>query len=213
MAKTTAPALAFGASGQIAKTLVYGKWKGRAYARRHVVPANPQTTAQMQTRNAFSFLSNLYKVAPVAVTDTWKAYAVGKVLTDRNAFTKFNLPLINGASDLSTFTMSPGSLGGPAPVSATPAGSGADVDVTVVPPDPAPTDWTIARAWAAGILPQDPYSPTDLTIVTASDATDPYVCKLLGVEGVDQEVFAWLEWLRPDGKTAYSPSIQTTWST
>lgn len=50
MAKTTAPLLSLDASGQIAKTLVASKWKGRQYMRRYVIPANPQTTAQTAQR-------------------------------------------------------------------------------------------------------------------------------------------------------------------
>jgi hypothetical protein len=50
MAKLKAPLLSFGASGQIAKTVVYFPWKGLNVARKHVVPANPDTLDQQTQR-------------------------------------------------------------------------------------------------------------------------------------------------------------------
>lgn len=50
MAKTTAPLFGFGASGQLAEAIVYGHWKGIGYARKYVVPANPNTAAQSTQR-------------------------------------------------------------------------------------------------------------------------------------------------------------------
>lgn len=46
MAKLKAPLLSFGASGAIAKTMVFFPWKGINAVRQYVVPANPKTTAQ-----------------------------------------------------------------------------------------------------------------------------------------------------------------------
>ncbi|GAI97628.1 unnamed protein product, partial [marine sediment metagenome] len=46
MAKVKAPLLSFGASGAIAKAIVYFPWKGLNVAREYVVPANPKSDAQ-----------------------------------------------------------------------------------------------------------------------------------------------------------------------
>lgn len=54
MAKPVAPLFGFGASGQLGKALVYGRWKGIDVARRYVVPANPQSTAQVTQRGYMS---------------------------------------------------------------------------------------------------------------------------------------------------------------
>lgn len=51
MAKPRAPLFGFGASGQLAKAIVYGNWKGIDVAREYVVPANPQSTAQTTQRS------------------------------------------------------------------------------------------------------------------------------------------------------------------
>jgi hypothetical protein len=51
MAKVRAPLFSFGASGKLAKSLVYFGWKGLNVVRSYVVPANPNTIAQQTQRN------------------------------------------------------------------------------------------------------------------------------------------------------------------
>jgi len=210
VAKTTAPALSFGASGQIASTMVYSKWRGRQYVRRHVTPSNPQTAEQDLTRNAFSWLQAVYKVAPSLFTDAWVAYARGKVLTDRNAFTKYNLPTLRPASDLTAFAFSPGALGGLPPTAAVATPGSGQLSVAVTAPTVTPQDWTIASAIVAVIKDQDPQSDVDYEITAGEDVSAAYAIVLTGLDAVLYQVGAWLKWTRPDGQTAYSPSIQTT---
>ncbi len=50
MAKLKAPLLSFGASGAIAKAIVYFPWKGLNVAREYVIPSNPQTKPQQDQR-------------------------------------------------------------------------------------------------------------------------------------------------------------------
>lgn len=50
MAKLVAPLFSFGASGALAKALVYFPWKGVNAVRSYVVPANPKTAAQLTQR-------------------------------------------------------------------------------------------------------------------------------------------------------------------
>ncbi len=50
MAKLKAPLLSLGASGQIAKTLVYFPWKGINAVREYVIPSNPKTASQVTQR-------------------------------------------------------------------------------------------------------------------------------------------------------------------
>ena len=54
MAKTTAPLLSLGATGQFGKTMVASTWKGLKTMRSYVVPANPNTTLQQGVRVAFA---------------------------------------------------------------------------------------------------------------------------------------------------------------
>lgn len=210
MPDITAPLLSFGARGALAKTLVYSTWRGRKYARSYVVPSNPQTAEQTLTRNAFSFLQAVYKVAPPLATAPWEAYIKGKPLTARNAFTKFNLPVLRGEADLANYVFSPGALGGLPPISvvATPAAD--SIVVTMSAPSPVPTGWTVQAAVAAAIADQDPDTGVLTTIVAGEDTTVAYSITLAGLDEVLHQVGAWLRWLRDDGLIAYSPAILTS---
>lgn len=209
MPTTTAPLLSFGASGQIAKAHVYSKWKGRSYVRRYQVPTYSRTDEQDKTRTAFSFLNSVYKVAPSLFIEPWSAYALGKVLTDRNAFLKFNLPLLRPASTLDDFVGSPGALGGlPATGQVITPGSGS-LSVAISVPSVLPQGWTIYSAVTAIIREQDPQSGVLYNITAAEDTTATYTNAFSSLGAHDWQVLTWLKWTRPDGKTAYSPSIQS----
>lgn len=210
MPTVTAPLLSFGASGQIAKAHVYATWKGRAYARRYQVPTYSRTDEQGLTRQAFSWLNSVYKLAPSLFTDAWVAYEKGKVLTARNGFIKFNLPLVRPTGALTDFVFSPGALGGPTPASAVATPGSGQLSVAVTAPAVLPQGWTIFGAVAACIADQDAQTDNLYTITAAQDLTSTYACVLTGLDAVLYQVGAWLIWNRPDGTKAYSPSIQTT---
>jgi len=209
MAKVTAPLLSFGATGQIAKAQVYSTWKGRPYVRRHVVPSNPQTSEQSLTRNAFTFLQQVYKFAPSEVTDAWEAFIAGRVMTGRNAFTKSNLPNLRPETDLDLMVISPGALGGmpPATFTATP---GADqITLAGTLPGTVPPGW-VSPTFVFAVMPdQDPQSGTDYVMVAQTDATDPYSQVFAGLDEIPYQCWAFIKWTRPDGRFAYSPSLQT----
>lgn len=50
MAKVSAPLFSFRASGKLGNALVYFPWKGIQAVRQYVIPANPQTPAQVAQR-------------------------------------------------------------------------------------------------------------------------------------------------------------------
>lgn len=207
MPKTTAPLLSFDARGQIAKTQVYSSWRGRSYVRRYVIPSNPQSAEQTVTRNAFSFLQAVYKLAPPLATAPWETYIKGKPLTARNAFTKFNLPVLRGEADLANVVFSPGALGGLPPISVVVTPGADQLVVTMSAPSPVPTGWTVQAAVAAAISDQDPDTGTLTTVVAGEDLTAAYSIALTGLDEVLHRVGAWLRWVRSDGLIAYSPSI------
>ncbi len=207
MAKTTAPLLSFSASGQIAKTQVYSRWKGRSYVRRHVVPANPRSTEQSLTRDTFSWLQAVYKLMPPGGTAPWELFAKGKVLTPRNAFTSKNLPGLRPASDLADFVASPGALGGPAPTSVTAITGAGTGHLSVVAPLTIPSGWTLTGAQGLAILDQDPQVGTDYVTYFAEDLTAPYSVVFDTLPAGLVWMSGWLKWMRPDGLVAYSPSL------
>lgn len=50
MAKVTGPLMSMTASGKIADSIVFAAWKGVAYVRQFVIPSNPQSAGQGDTR-------------------------------------------------------------------------------------------------------------------------------------------------------------------
>ena len=209
MAKTTAPLLSFEGAGQIGKTMVHAKWKGVSYVRRYVVPANPNTTAQQTTRNAFKYLVGTYKFLDAAATAPWTAYAKGKKLTAWNAYQKINLPLIRGASDNTSMLGSPGAYGGIAASSVSASDSGSQVCTVTMPAPTVPDGWTLTDT-VAQLVPK-------VTVFTG-DTFDSYTTRAGATSGTvdvtavagDFVVNGWFEMTKPDGTTAYGESKATT---
>lgn len=216
MAKVTGPILSMDAQGQIAKSQVYGRWRGIQYARRYAKPSNPNTTAQKATRTVFSALQYLFKVMGGLARAPWLAAVTGRPLTDRNMLTKTNLPLMRGKADRSDFIGSPGALGG-LPASAVVAVGGAgsgEIDVTVSTLTP-PSGWMLTSCVAVAMPQGSPEDQIPGLLAEAENAapTSPgdTVVSFSGLEaGTEYVVSAWPVWSRPDGVAAYGPSITTT---
>lgn len=208
MPKPTGPLLSMRASGQIGKTMVFSKWKGRAYVREYVEPSNPQTTEQTHTRDCFSWLQRVYKTAPALFVEPWARYTNGKVLTDRNAFTKFNLPVLRDMADLDNMVFSPGAFGGLPPASCVCTPGNDQLAFAVTAPSVVPTGWVIAAAVVAAIPQQDPESGLLYDITAGEDLTAAYSITLTGLlNATEYRWGAWLRWTRPDGKTAFSTAL------
>lgn len=208
MATVTAPLLSFGASGQIAKSMVFGSWKGVPYSRRYVVPSNPRSADQTLTRNSFKFLNDVYKIAPTNFRSTWQRFAVGKPLTDRNAFIKSNNSMLREASDLDGMWFSPGSFGGlPVDITVTPGDD--QLVVAAVAPDPLPPGWSVVRFVAAALLNQDPQAPTNFEITEGTDATAAYSVTLALGSALEYAVAGWFVYQRSAVLTdlAYGPAV------
>lgn len=210
MSKTVAPLLSFDARGQLGKTLVYSSWKGRAYARRYVVPANPQTAEQTLTRSVFSGLNAIWRFMPAPAQAAWNLFADNSRITARNAWLKANVSPLREAADLTAILLSPSAGSGLAAqaIDATATPGGALVGLVA----PAlPQGWSIVSAHAMAIAQQDPHGASTADIVSTSDATDPYDMTLTGMDtGIVYVVGAWFEYAKPDGSRAYGPSLQTT---
>lgn len=207
MARVVAPLLSFGASGAIGKSQVYSKWKGRPYARRYIIPSNPNTTAQQSVRGVFSFLNDLYKYLPAGALNGWNLYAEGSQITARNGWMKQNVAALIGDVNLANLVFSPSAKSGLQAASMTVTPGADQLTVAIVAPS-LPTGWTISKAIAAAVFDQDPMTPTDLRVFSGEDATSPYSIVLTGLVGVGlYRVGAWFEFLRPDGSFAYGQSL------
>jgi hypothetical protein len=95
MAKVTGPLFSLSASGQIAKTLVFMKWKGIDDVRKYVIPANPNTAGQQAQRGYItSALAKWHSIDWITADKTaWNLLATtyGKVMSGFNAFVKLHV--------------------------------------------------------------------------------------------------------------------------
>ena len=86
MAKVIGPLHSDSASGQFAKTIVFGVWKGIKYARSYVLPENPNTSAQQVIRDYFATSVDAWQTANQTIKDDWNEY----VATNGLAMSGFN---------------------------------------------------------------------------------------------------------------------------
>ena len=208
MAKVTAPLLSFGGLGTIAKTAVFSKWKGRPYVRQYVIPSNPQTAGQTLTRNAFGWSNSVWKIGGTLMRAPWERFAVGQVLTGRNAFMGRQVATLRSETDLLLMQFSPGAKGGLAPVSQSLAEVPTQITSTVTVPT-APTGWTLTSAIGVAIRDQDPQSGVLYETQEVEDLTAaPYDLVFTGLtNSVLYIISVWLKWAKPDGSIAYGASI------
>lgn len=66
MAKVRGALFSLNASGQLGDALVYGRWKGEAYAREYVIPTNPRTPAQEAQRAAVKQAVSFWQLPQLA---------------------------------------------------------------------------------------------------------------------------------------------------
>ncbi len=212
MARTTAPLLGFDASGQIAKTMVYANWRGVKYARRYVIPGNPQTTAQQITRTTFATLREMWKLLGTDGRTPWTAFASGRPFLNLNAWIGENMRVVRGDALFTDFVGSPGARGGLPPVSvvASTGGASGEVDVTFVHPT-IPTGWTINESVVVGFPDQDPALDFGGPLVVDKEASPTLIVTLAGLGSAVSCIAAgWLEWTKPNGQLAYSIGITDT---
>ena len=208
MAKITAPLLSLGGLGTIAKTIVYSKWKGRPYVRQYVIPGNPDTAGQQLTRNTFAWANSVWKLTNAIAREPWERFAVGQVLTGRNAFMGRAVANMRAETDLALMTFSPGAKGGLAPTGLVLAEVTTQITATITTPTP-PTDWTLTSVQGVIIRDQDPQSGV-LFITEALEDTAPTPYELVFTGLTDSVLYwvgVWCKWLKPDGSIAYGASI------
>ena len=207
MSKTTAPLLSFDARGQIGKSQVYSSWKGRAYARRYVIPSNPQSVEQTKTRSAFAWLQGAFKLLPAIVKDGWTAYANTSRITAANAFLKGNLSNLRDKTKLDLMLLSPAANSGLPAAAATFTGGDDKVTVTLTAAT-LPAGWSIVEARAAAIRDQDPQTEAFYTVIAGSDNAAPYSIEIAGLaSGVKYQCGAWFVYTKSDGTLAYGEAI------
>lgn len=125
MARTVGPLMSLDASGSVAGTLTYSRWKGRSYVRQLVTPSNPRSVLQVSTRAVMKFLSQAWTPDLTSVEKaTWDALAAADAISPFNAYTRENLRKwtqfaspgqnypVPGTGTIPTFTSLPAATGG-----------------------------------------------------------------------------------------------------
>lgn len=208
MARLTGALFSLGASGTIANTLTYGTWKGIQYARTRVIPANPQSIDQSQTRDVFRFLGDYYKFAPGIAREPWIAATTGIPMTPQNMVQSKNISVLRTAMDLNLMVFSPGARGGIPPASMVLTPGSGTITAAITAPS-LPTGWTITSAQGVALLDQDPHDTLASTPVAVEDTTSAYSLVFSGLTGGQvYQVASWLKWLTPNGDAAYSVALR-----
>ncbi|MDD3530473.1 MAG: hypothetical protein PHS77_11405 [Gallionellaceae bacterium] len=91
MVKVNGPMLSFDASGTIAKTATFSKWKGRNYVRQRVIPANPKSDLQVSVRAALKFLAQAWAGVDSTPKGSWSDLADASQISNFNAYSRKNL--------------------------------------------------------------------------------------------------------------------------
>lgn len=213
MAKVTGPLLSLRSSGSIAKSQVYGSWKGVPYARQHVIPTNPRSTEQTKTRSVFGNLMLIWKSYGTIAQGPFRAFATGKPLTPRNAFAQANVSILRTETDLTKLVGSMSSGGGVTATSLTAVAGAASGGIAATLTCPAaPTGWTLAKVQAIAVRNTDPHSPLEPPVGEAEDdaptEAGATIVQLTGlVAGAEYAVSAWPVWDKGSGKLAFGQSI------
>jgi hypothetical protein len=181
MALVSGPLLSMRASGQIGKSVVFSKWKGRQTARAYVIPSNPQSAAQTEVRTTFQWVHDLYKSLGADAQAAWILKAAQMQITAMNAFTGVNVPLCRASTDAHEVQFICEVNGGP--TAAAPAltpGSGT-ISATLTAPT-LPTGWTIDKAIFLCLKSVDPHGEMEaMPIVSITDASSPYSASFTGL--------------------------------
>lgn len=203
------------AGGQIGHSQVYSKWKGIPYARRYVIPANPNSEGQQLTRGTFRAADQQWKYMGSLARAPFIAAAKGRPLVPRNMLMKTEIPIVRDETDISKWVFSPGNGGGIAPESVeVAAGSdNTEINVTVTAPT-APVDWTLEGITAVAIKSRAPDDLPDTMDLEASGTESGTAITLTGAEASTEYVVGgFLKWKRSDGTTVYGHSITKTFTT
>lgn len=208
MSKVVGPLLSIGARGQIAHSQVYATWRGIKYARRYVIPANPQTTGQMETRNTFSAAQQMFKFMQSDARAPWQAAVKGRPFFDRNYFARRYILDLRGQTDNSLIEMSPGAAGG-IPLSSLTASTGTatgEINATATPPA-VPTGWALAGVTFTAVPLADPIVVQTVPVPEMLVTTSPFAADFTGLVAATAYVIsAWPVWTKPDGSSAYGTS-------
>lgn len=91
MAGVKGPLFSLDASGSIGDAIVFAKWKGRNYVRRHAIPSNPKSVGQVSVRAMIKFLTQYWASLSGAEQTDWETRAAATDISPFNAFVGYNM--------------------------------------------------------------------------------------------------------------------------
>lgn len=154
MALTKAPLFSLDASGTVGSSVVFSKWKGRNYVRRHAVPHNPQADMQVAVRACFQFITQAWAALTSGNKATWDTLAAASNISPFNAYVSNNqFRFRNGLGLTHVYPYAGGSSTPTAPTT-TPSGGVRQVTLSIAdgatPPD---WGWMIHGHQSTGFTP------------------------------------------------------------
>lgn len=90
MAGVKGPLFSLDASGTIGDAIVFSKWKGRNYVRRHAIPSNPKSVGQVSVRSMLKFLTQYWASLTGVEQANWETRAAATNISPFNAFVAYN---------------------------------------------------------------------------------------------------------------------------
>ena len=132
MARITFSPLITAASGKV-KDTVFSKWKGRAYIRARVIPANPKSVAQTAVRESMARCVSMWQSFTSGLKAGWGLYAGPFSISGYNAFVKLNRADEQAGNDLLTSPVNNDVLAVSDLAAASGSGSG-EIDLTWTDP-------------------------------------------------------------------------------
>jgi hypothetical protein len=90
MAGVKGPLFSLDASGAVGDAIVFAKWKGRNYVRRHAIPANPKSVGQVSVRSMLKFLTQYWASLTAGEQADWDDRAAATDISPFNAFVGAN---------------------------------------------------------------------------------------------------------------------------
>lgn len=166
MATVKGPLFSLDARGTVGGSVVFSYWKGRNTVRRHAVPANPKSAAQVAMRSMVKFLAQIWDGLTAANKATWDDRADSLSISPFNAFVGVNMDRWNTYSGPSKeLPAAETGAGGDAPTT-TPTAGVKEITLSIAdgatPPD---WGWLIHRSTTTG------FTPSRSTLIAAIERT------------------------------------------
>ena len=188
MVKVHGPCFSIDASGTLADTLTFTKWKGRNVVRERVIPSNPRSGPQTGMRSMMKFLSQIWDGLTTVNKATWEDLADATVISEFNAFTSFNMLRWRSYKTPSKETPAAEVSTPAAAPTTTPTGGIRQIQLSIADGTPAPDwGWIIHRSIETAFTPAYsnviaviPWGTTPTIYIDTPLDPDTYYYRLMG---------------------------------